>query len=46
MSFVKREGGCAPYFYRYALKHGVDEVWREPPDFIRDTILLEQFALT
>jgi hypothetical protein len=47
MSFVNREGNQAAHFLsKFAVKNGVDIVWSESPDCIRETILLEQLALT
>jgi hypothetical protein len=47
MSFVNREGNQAAHILsKFAVKNGVDIVWSESSDCIRETILLEQLALT
>jgi hypothetical protein len=46
VSFTKREGNqVAHLLAKFAVKNGVDIVWSESPDCIRETVLLEQFAL-
>ncbi|XP_059441935.1 uncharacterized protein LOC132174268 [Corylus avellana] len=46
MTFVRRAGNQAAHFLsKYAAKHDLDKLWREPPECIHDIILLEQFAL-
>jgi hypothetical protein len=30
---------------KYAVRHAVDKFWQEPPDCIREILLLEQIAL-
>ena len=47
MSFVNRGGNKATHsLAKFAVKNGVDIVWSESPDCIRETILLEQLAIT
>jgi hypothetical protein len=45
MTFVKRDGNKATLLSKYAVQHAVDKFWQEPPDCIREILLLEQIAL-
>jgi hypothetical protein len=43
MTFVKRDGNKAAHLLsKYAVRHAVDKFWQEPPDCIREILLLEQ----
>jgi uncharacterized membrane protein len=46
VSFVRRDGNkVAHILAKYALNCDLDHKWVEPPDCIRDLLLLEQLAL-
>ncbi|XP_059461774.1 uncharacterized protein LOC132190739 [Corylus avellana] len=46
MTFIRREGNnVAHVLAKYASHHALNNTWQEPPDCIRDLILLESSAL-
>jgi hypothetical protein len=46
MTFVRAAGNQVAHFLsKYAAKYDLDKHWREPPECIRDIILLEQLVL-
>ena len=47
MVFVQHVGNNAAHILaKHAVKNVLDRIWVIPPDCIRDTLLLEQFAFT